>query len=129
MGIYWKTVHHVLSWPGLSFEGDPDAQNTPFLWRFQWKWALINVENIGGSGCCHIFFATDTCARQYRWPICTPYIAVRIGPSPVTFWAEAIGIGNPKLRHVPFGRVKLLSRRDLKFHLSNNDLAEDVTWV
>jgi hypothetical protein len=94
MGRWWKDT--VFNPPEdaerkVTFEGDSEAlsKKWPILWRFYQNWRIIRVASSGGF---RLYFQSTNGQRMvYRWPIFKDYVAVRVGPEEVTFWAVSAG--------------------------------------
>ncbi len=90
MGRWWKdTVHNPPEDQErkVTFIGDTGAlsKRWPILWRFCQNWRILKVAR---SGSFRLYFRSANGKRMvYRWPIFADYVAVRVGPEEVTFWA------------------------------------------
>ncbi len=90
MGRWWKnTVHNPPEDEErkVTFEGDSEAlsKRWPVLWRFCQNWRILKVARTGGF---KLYFRSANGQRmRYRSLIFNDYVAVRVGPEEVTFWA------------------------------------------
>jgi hypothetical protein len=90
MGRWWKnTVHNPPEDEErrVTFKGDPNAlsKRWPILWRYCQNWRIIRVARTSGF---KFYFCSKNGQRmRYRSLIFRDYVAVRVGPEEVTFWA------------------------------------------
>jgi hypothetical protein len=90
MGAWWKTVRAAVPTDRerrVSFEGDPKAPSKGWwiIWRYCQNRHIIRIER---EGQYRFFFHSEGQVMQFRKWLFSEYVAVRIGPKPVTFWAE-----------------------------------------
>ncbi|MEZ4200788.1 MAG: hypothetical protein R3B69_04410 [Candidatus Paceibacterota bacterium] len=96
MGLWWKKIPKVnrpklevdqsLTFPA---EAGTVSKRWPVLWRYFQVWKVIAVsEYLEGYV---VQFESGTARMQYRRYLTTPYIGVRVGPVPVTFYALDLG--------------------------------------
>jgi hypothetical protein len=93
MGLWWKTVDVQPpkdSKKLVTFDGDPKAlsKRWPVIWRLSQNWHIIRVE--GGEGYHFFFRSHHGHVMQYRKWLYSDYVAVRVGPESVTFWAQDV---------------------------------------
>jgi hypothetical protein len=105
MGRWWKDTYSAPSEDEerrVTFKGDPGAlsKKWPILWRFHQNWRILKVER---SSSFSLYFrsASGQCMK-YRWPIWSDYVAVRVGPDEVAFWAVS-NMGGDHLKIVDMG--------------------------
>ncbi len=90
MGLWWQNVQAtqpVDQTESVTFKGDPRAlsKRWPILWRFFQNWHIIRIT--GSTSFSLYFRSKNGQCMKFRKLIFSDYVAVRIGPEEVTFWA------------------------------------------
>lgn len=96
MGLWWKKVDATPPSEGaVTFEGDADATSKrwPVLWRFSQNWHILEVDRFHCP--FELYFWSHGQAMYCRRLIRGKYVAVRVGPEAVTFWAETREVDSP----------------------------------
>ncbi len=99
MGLWWKNTGGVMpedETRRVSFAGDPEAMQKrwrPIIWRYHQNWQILRV---GSRKSFRMNFeSADGHLMRCRRLIRSEYVAVRVGPEPVTFWAISEASGEP----------------------------------
>lgn len=100
MGLWWKSIpYQNIHENGIvHFKGDSSAlsKRWPVLWRYCQDWYILSVHEIQPSWFrfrpsdgYRLYFVAAEVAMEFRGLIRTRYVAVRVGPTPVSFWAKS----------------------------------------
>ncbi len=121
---------------GIILLGDPEALERSFvdlfnpwaMWRTQWKWQLLRVEN-RSRYCMH--YRGGMMQEDFSKALMTRYVAVRISPDDVRFWATRAGIGGDGVEVILNKVGTPFSKQGLKFWCREQgiDPDADVSWI
>ncbi len=86
MGLWWKKVKMLPEGKGLTLDGSELSfpKKVPLLWRFTNPWVVLKVGNYRPY---RLYYDDGVERRLYKRVLYTPYIAVRLGPTPICFLA------------------------------------------
>lgn len=139
MGLWWKHIKDEFTpgcRKGLKFPGDPKAPPKRWwnFWRWRQKWRVLEVKNF--QWYYRVEFKDPTNHMYHKGLLKVPYIAVRIGPDPVEFFAHDMGRPErPALELVDVGYYgprtdfsELVEDEKLKF-LYNVELTGRISWI
>lgn len=112
---------------GITFTGDQEAvSRSDPNWGTRWRWVLLEAEE--GTNYSMSFQSGKVCMTRL-WSVKTRYVAVRLGPDDVTFFATRRTQGTK--REVPLERVigPMTQEEILEMLKERNINKDDVTWI
>jgi hypothetical protein len=127
---------HDASYPhyGVLIPGDSEAVDRDFFdlfnpkaqWRTEWKWVLLKTST--GS---IIHYRSGGMQEKFSKWLRTQYVALRVGPDNVHFWATEGGIGGSNHEVVLSQISTVLSKEELWCWCNENhiDPGMDVSWI
>ena len=91
MGLWWKKTNDMPKTGGMVVPGDPTAWQkvVPLVWRFTNKCVVLKVKD-GELKPYILFYDDGSEIRQYKEFLNTQYIEVRVGRSPIRFFAHGV---------------------------------------
>lgn len=111
MGLWWRRAEpfRMPRGEGVSFEGiyGLSSKRIPLLWRVWWPYYVLKVTGFQNS--YELEFISGGAHMVFRRRITTRYVAVRIGPDPVQFWAHQYGLR--WLRRCPIEKTTIRGSR------------------
>ena len=128
-GQFWFPVAQSLAEiEVLIIPGDPDApsRSDPF-WRDTWKWIVLSAPHPAPFRIYFESVETGSC-MTYCNMICTPYVAMRVGPRAIKVVAlSQIGHGADIMQLDVFLLPE--SEASIREALTERSLLQKVTWI
>jgi hypothetical protein len=112
----------------IFLEGDIQAvsRNDP-TWRKNWKWILLQTDNWEPY---YVYFLSEGICMRYGPPIKTKYVAVRIGPGDVRFFARGTGLLRKSLPLIRVVRDMVpMEQSELSEKLEEWHAVSATTWI